>query len=141
MRLDALLDDAPLPATPDGGGRRRVRGRGHRRRASTRRAVRPGALFCCVRGSRVDGHDLAGRRRRRRRGRRRSPSARLDLPDGVAQVVVPDVRAAMGPLAAALHGHPSRSLTVVGVTGTNGKTTTTHLLRLDLRRRPGAAAG
>ena len=37
--------------------------------------------------------------------------------------------AAMGPLAAAFHGHPSRDLAVVGVTGTNGKTTTAHLLR------------
>ena len=90
------------------------------------RAVGPGALFCCVTGGHVDGHDHA-------------PEAvaagavalvverRLDLP--VPQVLVPDTRRAMGPLAAAVHGHPSAGRAVVGVTGTNGKTTTTHLLR------------
>ena len=51
----------------------------------------------------------------------------------VAQLVVDDTRRAIGPLAAALHDHPSRDLTVVGITGTNGKTTTTHLLASILR--------
>ena len=46
----------------------------------------------------------------------------------VAQVVVPDTRVAMGHLAAAFWGHPSRSLVMVGVTGTNGKTTTASLV-------------
>jgi UDP-N-acetylmuramoyl-L-alanyl-D-glutamate--2,6-diaminopimelate ligase len=89
------------------------------------RDVVPGALYCCIRGSRVDGHDLA-------------PAAieagavallcdhELELP--VPQLVVKDVRAALGPVAAAFYGNPSRQLHVVGVTGTNGKTTTTHIL-------------
>jgi UDP-N-acetylmuramoyl-L-alanyl-D-glutamate--2,6-diaminopimelate ligase len=47
----------------------------------------------------------------------------------VPQVAVDDVRAAMAPMAAALFDDPSRRMTVVGVTGTNGKTTTTHFLR------------
>ena len=51
----------------------------------------------------------------------------------VAQLVVDDTRLAMGPVAAAVHGHPSRDLHVVGITGTNGKTTTTHLLAAILR--------
>jgi UDP-N-acetylmuramoyl-L-alanyl-D-glutamate--2,6-diaminopimelate ligase len=46
----------------------------------------------------------------------------------VAQVVVDDTRSAMAPLAAAFYGHPADAMTVVGVTGTAGKTTTTHLL-------------
>jgi UDP-N-acetylmuramoyl-L-alanyl-D-glutamate--2,6-diaminopimelate ligase len=46
----------------------------------------------------------------------------------VAQARVPDARAAMGPAAATLYGHPSTALRVVGVTGTNGKTTVSHLL-------------
>jgi len=90
------------------------------------RAVRPGALFCCVRGERVDGHDHA----------RAAVSAgavallcERVLPVDVPQVVVADVRTAMANAAAAFHDHPSRALEVVGVTGTNGKTTTTHLLR------------
>jgi UDP-N-acetylmuramoyl-L-alanyl-D-glutamate--2,6-diaminopimelate ligase len=102
----------------------------------------PGALYCCIPGSRIDGHDLA-------------PAAvaagatallvdhPVDLPDPVPQVVVPDVRAAMGPLASAFWGHPSRRLTVVGVTGTAGKTTVTHLLQsvLSLAGRPCGLVG
>jgi len=89
-------------------------------------AVGPGALFCCIPGSRVDGHDLAA-------GAVAAGAAALlverwlDL--DVAQVRVPSVRAAIGPAAARFHGDPSRSLAVVGVTGTNGKTTTVALLR------------
>ena len=85
------------------------------------RAVHPGALFCCVRGERVDGHDHA-------RGAVALLCERV-LPVDVPQVVVADVRTAMANAAAAFHDHPSRALEVVGVTGTNGKTTTTHLLR------------
>jgi UDP-N-acetylmuramoyl-L-alanyl-D-glutamate--2,6-diaminopimelate ligase len=87
--------------------------------------VTPGSLFCCVPGGRRDGHEFA------------EPAWRagavallverwLDLP--VPQIHVSSVRRAMGPIAAELFGHPSRSLTMVGVTGTNGKTTTTYLL-------------
>ena len=89
------------------------------------RDVVPGALFCCVRGSRADGHDLA-------------PAAVAGgavallvdrvLPLDVPQLVVGDVRAALGPVAAAFWDHPSRRLTVVGVTGTAGKSTLTHLV-------------
>ena len=90
------------------------------------RAVTAGDLFCCVRGEHTDGHDHA-------------PDAvaagavallcERALGVDVPQVVVPDVRAAMGPAAAAVHGHPAERLVVIGVTGTNGKTTTVHLLR------------
>jgi len=88
--------------------------------------VGPGALFCCVPGSRVDGHDLAAE------AVGAGAIALLverDLPVDVPQLRVPSVRAAMGPIAARLHGDPSRDLVVVGVTGTNGKTTTVSLLR------------
>ncbi|MCU1373669.1 MAG: murE [Actinomycetia bacterium] len=90
------------------------------------RQVGPGSLFCCIRGRVTDGHDHA-------------PAAvaagavallcerPLDL--AAAEVVVADARATMGPVAAAFHGHPSSALEVVGVTGTNGKTTTTFLLQ------------
>jgi UDP-N-acetylmuramoyl-L-alanyl-D-glutamate--2,6-diaminopimelate ligase len=90
------------------------------------RAVRPGALFCCVRGERTDGHHHA------RAATSAGAVALLcdrALPLDVPQVVVPDVRTAMAHAAATFHGHPSRRLEVIGVTGTNGKTTTTHLLQ------------
>ena len=125
MRLDALLDDAPLPVRPEVVGDATV---DITSITQDSRAVEPGALFCCVAGARADGHALVGDAL--------AAGAlavlverRLDLPAGVPQLLVPAVRPAIGPLAAALHGHPSRQLTVIGVTGTNGKTTTTHLLR------------
>jgi UDP-N-acetylmuramoyl-L-alanyl-D-glutamate--2,6-diaminopimelate ligase len=91
------------------------------------RRVAPGALFCCVRGEHLDGHDLAGE------AVAAGATAllvdhRVDVAAEVVQVVVADTRAAMGPIAAAFHGDPSRSLHVIGVTGTNGKTTVTHLV-------------
>ena len=89
------------------------------------RQVAPGWLFCAVPGASADGHDHAP-------GAVEAGAAALlverflDL--DVPQIKVPSVRAAMGPAAAAIHGDPSRHLTVVGVTGTNGKTTTSYLL-------------
>jgi UDP-N-acetylmuramoyl-L-alanyl-D-glutamate--2,6-diaminopimelate ligase len=89
-------------------------------------AAGPGTLFCCVPGDRADGHDFAPQ------AVGRGAVALLVqrfLDIDVPQVLVDDARAAMARVAAALHGHPSSRLAVVGVTGTNGKTTTTHLLR------------
>ncbi|HEX2274417.1 MAG TPA: UDP-N-acetylmuramoyl-L-alanyl-D-glutamate--2,6-diaminopimelate ligase [Acidimicrobiales bacterium] len=94
------------------------------------RAVTSGALFCCVPGAVADGHDHAAD------AVAAGASALLCehvLPLEVTQVVVPSVRVAMPRAAAAFFGHPSRRLAVVGVTGTNGKTTTTHLLAAALR--------
>jgi UDP-N-acetylmuramoyl-L-alanyl-D-glutamate--2,6-diaminopimelate ligase len=90
------------------------------------RQVAPGVLFCCVSGASADGHTFAAS----------AVSAgavalvvdhHLDI--DVPQLVVPDVRAAMPYLASAIYDNPSRSLAVFGVTGTNGKTTTTWLLQ------------
>ncbi len=89
-------------------------------------AVRPGALFFCVPGFRADGHDFAPDAVER--GAAALVCERpLDL--GVPEVVVPSVREAMGPAAAAFHGDPTARLKVVGITGTNGKTTTAFLVR------------
>lgn len=88
--------------------------------------VLAGALFCCVPGARFDGHDHA------EQVVAAGATALLverRLPLDVPQVVVPSVRSAMGPVAARFWGDPSRSLTVIGITGTNGKTTTVSLLR------------
>ncbi|MDP8991939.1 MAG: UDP-N-acetylmuramoyl-L-alanyl-D-glutamate--2,6-diaminopimelate ligase [Actinomycetota bacterium] len=89
------------------------------------RRAGPGALFFCLPGAHADGHDHAP-------AAVEAGAAALVverfLPLGVPQVRVADTRAAMAPAAAAFHGHPSDALRVAGVTGTNGKTTTTHLL-------------
>ena len=85
----------------------------------------PGALFFCVPGTKLDGHDFA--EEAVARGAVALVVERwLDL--DVTQVLVPSVRAAMGPISAEFYGRPADRLVTVGVTGTNGKTTTTYLL-------------
>lgn len=123
MRLDELLasaDDLAVVLEPAGAGGVEVTAVVH-----DSRAVTPGAVFCCVRGEHIDGHDLAA-------DAVASGASALvvERPTGAGapEVRVADVRAAIGPLAASFWGHPSRHLTVLGVTGTSGKTTTTHLL-------------
>ena len=90
------------------------------------RAVGTGTLFFCVRGQNSDGHDFAA-------GAVEAGAAALvverPLDLGVPEVRVADARAAMAPLAAAFNGDPTAELQVVGVTGTNGKTTTAFLTR------------
>jgi UDP-N-acetylmuramoyl-L-alanyl-D-glutamate--2,6-diaminopimelate ligase len=94
------------------------------------RAVAPGALFFCVPGFRSDGHDFAARA-----VAEGAVALVVERPLGlgVPEVLVPSVRAAMGPVASRFHGNPSASLKVVGITGTNGKTTTAFLARALLR--------
>src|SRR5215831_8899015 len=101
------------------------------------RAVEPGALFFAVPGARADGHDFAAEAVERGAVALVVERA-LDL--SVPQVVVRDARASMAPVADAFFGEPTRELEVVGVTGTSGKTTTSHLLFAILAaagRRPG----
>ncbi|MGH2976003.1 MAG: Mur ligase family protein, partial [Solirubrobacterales bacterium] len=90
------------------------------------RKARPGTLFFCVPGEKVDGHEFAS-------AAVEAGAVGLvveqELDLDVAQVVVADARAAMAPLAARFFGEPSAELRVVGVTGTNGKTTTAFLIR------------
>ncbi len=90
------------------------------------RRVQPGALFFCVRGEHSDGHDHAAQ----------AVAAgavalvvERSLGLGAPEVPVRSARAAMGPVAARFYGDPTADLRVVGVTGTNGKTTTAFLVR------------
>src|SRR5947209_6154357 len=97
------------------------------------RRVKPGDLFVCISGLKTDGHrflpDAVARG---------AVAALVEQPDTVPTVetvsvdvpslVVPSARRAMALAAAAFYDHPSRKLCMVGVTGTNGKTTTTHLI-------------
>ncbi len=90
------------------------------------RRVEPGAVFFCVRGFTRDGHDYAADA-----VARGAVALVVDhqLELGVPEVVVDDVRAAMAPAAARFHGDPTATLRTVGVTGTNGKTTSAYLVR------------
>ena len=89
------------------------------------RAVRPGTLFFCVPGEHVDGHDFAAQAVER--GAVALVVERA-LPVPVPQLVVKDARHAMALAAPYFYGNPSHELVVAGVTGTNGKTTTSFLL-------------
>ena len=89
-------------------------------------SVAPGHLFFCVPGFKADGHDFAPDAVERGAA---ALVCERPLGLGVPEHVVDDVRSAMGPIAARFHGDPTATLRVVGVTGTNGKTTTTYLIR------------
>jgi UDP-N-acetylmuramoyl-L-alanyl-D-glutamate--2,6-diaminopimelate ligase len=116
MRLDQLMPGAPAGA------------RELEITALTydNRLAGPGSLFFCVPGFTRDGHEFA-------------PDAiargavalvvERSLNLGVAEIIVPSVRAAMAPAAAAFYGDPTAELQTVGVTGTNGKTTTAFLVQ------------
>jgi len=90
------------------------------------RKVSPGSLFACVKGERFDGHDYAAEAVARGA---KALLAERELSIDVPMIIVKDVRRTMAILADRLYGHPSRDLSVIGVTGTNGKTTVTHLIK------------
>src|SRR4051812_46828105 len=92
--------------------------------------VREGSLFFCVRGFRADGHDFAPDAVARGAA---ALVCERPLGLGVPEVLVADVREAMGPIAARFYGDPTGELRVVGITGTNGKTTTAFLTRAILQ--------
>ncbi len=91
------------------------------------RAAAPGMVFVAIRGQRADGAAFA-------HAAAASGAVAVvsedEAPAGfpVPWIQTPDARLALAELSALVHGHPSEALTVVGVTGTNGKTTTTYLL-------------
>ena len=95
------------------------------------RRVGSGDLFVCIVGELADGHDFAAAAVES--GATALVVERpLDLE--IPQLLVTDTRGAVGPLASELLGAPSRQMVVVGITGTNGKTTTAALLAAILRR-------
>jgi UDP-N-acetylmuramoyl-L-alanyl-D-glutamate--2,6-diaminopimelate ligase len=106
------------------------------------RSVHPGSLFCCVPGATTDGHDYAA-------GAVASGASALlcerfvDVDVVQARVAPGRIRSAMAEAASAMHGYPARDLQMVGVTGTNGKTTVTQLVRsiLDVAGRPTGVIG
>jgi UDP-N-acetylmuramoyl-L-alanyl-D-glutamate--2,6-diaminopimelate ligase len=101
--------------------------------------VRPGDLFAGLPGAHRHGADLAGAAARAGAVALLSDRPAPELPT----LVVADPRAVLGPLAARLHGDPSHELAVLGVTGTNGKTSTAHLIAAGLAAagRPAGLAG
>ena len=89
------------------------------------RAVRPGDLFVAIRGYATDGHQYIGK------ALEQGAAAIVceEAPAGVPVVVVENARRALAEIAANRFGHPADSMVMLGVTGTNGKTTTTYLVK------------
>ena len=90
------------------------------------RRVKPGELFSCVVGTFMDGHNFA------ESAVKNGASALLverELPLPVPQIIAKNSRRAMAELAMKLYDYPAKKLRIIGVTGTNGKTTTTYMLK------------
>jgi UDP-N-acetylmuramoyl-L-alanyl-D-glutamate--2,6-diaminopimelate ligase len=103
------------------------------------RTVKPGYLFVALRGTREDGHRYI---QSAVQGGAAAVAAEdiRGIPEGVARVRVQDSRAALSRLALQFYGNPCKNLIMIGITGTNGKTTTTYLLESILKAsgaRPG----
>lgn len=116
---DLLRDIVELPAESE----RAIRGL-----ASDSRAVRPGDLFFAVRGSALDGGRFL--KAAAAAGAVAAVVRQLptESPNGLPLIVVPDVRAVIGVIADRFFRHPSQGLRVIGITGTNGKTSCCHFL-------------
>jgi UDP-N-acetylmuramoyl-L-alanyl-D-glutamate--2,6-diaminopimelate ligase len=117
--LDELRRDDLLVEAPSGGPMPAGVG-------ADSRAIAPGMVYIAVRGSQADGHRFVPEA-----VRRGAAAVVVEAPQssGVPEIVVRDGRRAALALGSAWYGHPGRRLSLVGITGTNGKTTTTGLVR------------
>lgn len=96
------------------------------------RKVREGTLFVCIPGVHVDGHDFIPQAVKQ--GAAAILTTRdIEPPDGVVLCRVPELNSALEVMVPFFHDYPTRSMRVIGITGTNGKTTTSYLTRAVLR--------
>jgi UDP-N-acetylmuramoyl-L-alanyl-D-glutamate--2,6-diaminopimelate ligase len=103
------------------------------------RRVTPGSLFFCIEGLQFDGHNFAGEAAK---NGAHAVVLRKDvkLPDGITKVFVNDTRRAMAVISRAFYGYPIENIPLIGVTGTNGKTTVTYILK-DILEQAGNRVG
>ena len=97
------------------------------------RQVRVGTLYCCIKGEKFDGHEFAAAAVERGATALLVQRELSDIPTDIPQIVVDDSRGCVGFVATELYENPSGHLSLVGITGTNGKTTTAHLLAAIMR--------
>ena len=91
------------------------------------RKINGGEVFVCIAGTKVDGHSYIPQAAEK--GAAAVVVTRdVEAPAGVTVVKVQDDRKALALLGAAWYGHPSKSLTTIGITGTKGKTTTSYMI-------------
>ena len=94
---------------------------------SDSRRVKKGDIFVAVRGYNIDGHLFIGEAIRKG-AKTIVAEKKFDAPDSIEKIFVKDTRKAIPVMADNFYGHPSKNMRVVGVTGTNGKTTITYLI-------------
>jgi UDP-N-acetylmuramoyl-L-alanyl-D-glutamate--2,6-diaminopimelate ligase len=97
------------------------------------RACKPGTVFAAIRGEKFDAHQFIPQVIHQGAVAIISEQDGKEFPASPAWIQVPEIRAALAQAAAAIYGHPSSRLKVVGITGTNGKTTTAHLFDAIIR--------
>ena len=90
------------------------------------RKVKAGDVFCCIVGTFADGHAYAAQAVEQGAA---ALVVERELPLAVPQVLVPNTRIAMAEMAAGYYGYPAKDMTIIGITGTNGKTSTTYMLK------------
>ncbi len=99
------------------------------------RKAAAGTLFVCIEGFHVDGHKFipqAAAQGARAILTTRS-AEKVEVPEGVAVLQVPDLKTALAEIVPFFHDYPAQKMRVIGITGTNGKTTTSYLIRAILR--------
>ena len=132
MKLSELLKNTPIlklqadPETEIGGV------------SCDSRTVKPGDVYVAICGYETDGHRYIGDAIRRGA---RVIVCQKEPEEEIPYVLTEDSRAALADLGAAWYGYPSREMTMIGVTGTNGKTTVTYLLKSVLEQTIGAKVG
>lgn len=98
------------------------------------RTVVPGSLFICLKGARVDGHKFLPMAVQRGAIAAIVEDMPEELPEGVTLIQVVDSREAMETVTPFFYDYPGKKMRMIGVTGTNGKTTTTNIIRHILRK-------
>ena len=97
------------------------------------RRVGEGALFVCIAGAHVDAHSFIPNAARAGARAILTERETVDVPEGLSVLHVPDLQEALDTIVPYFYDYPARSMRVIGITGTNGKTTTSYLVRAILR--------
>ena len=93
------------------------------------RKVTEGSLFICMEGAHFDGHNFINQAKEKGAVAILTTRENISPPEGISALIVPEMLNALAILVPYFYDYPSKKMRVIGVTGTNGKTTTTYLIR------------
>ena len=93
------------------------------------RKVTAGSLFVCMEGAHVDGHNFINQAKEKGAVAILTTHSDIQPPEGISALVVPEMLNALAVIVPYFYDYPSKNMRVIGVTGTNGKTTTTYMIR------------